>query len=552
MKRRLIGMPIVAALCAVVCLGLAAGAGAYSNNFDTDVAGWFNNSGTITQQPSGYANPAYADSIASASDGFHARLDRGPCGVDGPPPGGIGPSVNCSGPYTQWGGYGKTWNGPYQTQVDIYLDAAYANDPANEDSDVGNLDLITDPTNPAEKGTRFDYTSAINDNTGAHLRDFGFVVGTGQPASTCTGWVVNAQMNVNRSNAFPDDPSKSPECITGTGWFTFKHNFFENGDGNLEVLMQIIDVETSAVAADWSIVSADGSGPDPISTVGCNRYGWFSNQEIFGLPMDNASMTGGCAPVSTATLNVKKFYDANANGTKDVGETDIEGWKVQVSNGVDPAQVGTTAFTASALVPSSWTASEFSPIQTNWHPTTVTSVAQTLAAGDDKSVSFGNVCTGDAGGLTIGFWGNKNGLALIGSAQITLLQSLNLRNADGTIFNPTTAKTFQTWLSKATSTNMAYMLSAQLAAMELNVSTGKVDGSALVYAPAVTGANAAGFITVNALMAAANTELIHGLTKSGNAFRSYQETLKNALDQANQDQSTSFVQAVPCSFSFAA
>ena len=136
MKRRLFRTPIVAALFAVVLLGLAGPAGAYSNNFDSDTAGWFaNGANTITQQPSGYNNPAYADGITSASDGFHARLDRGECGFDAPQ-GGIGPSVNCSGPYTYWGndGRGSVWHGPYQTQVDIYLDAGYAADPANEDS----------------------------------------------------------------------------------------------------------------------------------------------------------------------------------------------------------------------------------------------------------------------------------------------------------------------------------------------------------------------------------------------------------------------------------
>ena len=132
-----------------------------------------------------------------------------------------------------------------------------------------------------------------------------------------------------------------------------------------------------------------------------------------------------------------------------------------------------------------------------------------------------------------------------------MLRNLNLRNADGSNFDPTTYAQVKTWLSKATATNMAYMLSAQLAAMELNVSNGKVSGSALVYAPGVTGANAAGFITVTALMTEANTSLAsNGSTTSGYPYRSYQETLKNALDQANQDNSTVFVQSSPCAFSF--
>ena len=58
-----------------------------------------------------------------------------------------------------------------------------------------------------------------------------------------------------------------------------------------------------------------------------------------------------------------------------------------------------------------------------------------------------------------------------------------------------------------TATNMAYMLSAQLAAMELNVEGGFVDGSALVYAPGTNGANGLGFATVHDLMSEANAEL---------------------------------------------
>ena len=123
----------------------------------------------------------------------------------------------------------------------------------------------------------------------------------------------------------------------------------------------------------------------------------------------------GTPPVDTATLNVTKFYDANANGTKDAGEGDITGWKVEVENG--STQSGTTPFTASGLAPGDYIASEFAPNEANWFATTDTSVPVTLAAGQTKSVSFGNVCTGDGGGLTIGFWGNKAGLALITGAR---------------------------------------------------------------------------------------------------------------------------------------
>jgi hypothetical protein len=108
---------------------------------------------------------------------------------------------------------------------------------------------------------------------------------------------------------------------------------------------------------------------------------------------------------------------------------------------------------------------------------------------------------------------------------------------------------FRNWLLSATATNMAYMLSAQLAAMELNVEAGFVNGNALVYAPGTNSANALGFATINALMTEANAELtLHPTALAGDSWRSYQEALKNALDKANNNQT--FVQPTPCPFTF--
>ena len=311
MKRKVFSTSIVAALCTVVLLGLASPAGAvptYSNGFETDTAGWFDSSdpafnpdfGTITREPSLSATAGgYASGIASSGgSSFHARLGRTTCYDD---PNGGGSTVNCPGPLTRWGGYGSTWFGGWTTQVDIYLDAAYAQ--ANADTSTGNLDLITDPTNPAQKGMRFDYSSAVNNANGVFMRDFGFSVATGpdpalvNPVPCTDGWIATAGNNVNRSgadtynHAFPHDP----QCIHGSGWYTFKHTFSADGN-NLKALMEIIDVDTAAVVADWTITSGDliVSPLGPSKSVGCNRYGWFTNQEIFGLPIDNASIDGGC------------------------------------------------------------------------------------------------------------------------------------------------------------------------------------------------------------------------------------------------------------------
>ena len=100
-----------------------------------------------------------------------------------------------------------------------------------------------------------------------------------------------------------------------------------------------------------------------------------------------------------------------------------------------------------------------------------------------------NVCLGPGGGLTLGFWSNKNGQALITSSDLQHLRDdFCLRNADGSEFNPTTAAQVKSFLLGATATNMANMLSAQLTAMYLNTAHGFVNGGAFLFA----GANPAG------------------------------------------------------------
>jgi hypothetical protein len=264
----------------------------------------------------------------------------------------------------------------------------------------------------------------------------------------------------------------------------------------------------------------------------------------------------------TATLNVAKFYDANANGFNDDAQP-IVGWKVNIHDGIDFDR-----FTPVTMIldPDDYVVSEYHPIQANWFQTAglLDGVAQnpinpvnvTLAADQNKTVTFGNLCVGAGGGLTLGFWSNKNGakaLSANSNAVLNGVLALNLRKADGGLLGSVNLATFQSWLLSANATNMANMLSAQLAAMKANVLNGNVVGTSLIYAPGTTSANSLGFATVNAIVAEANAELfLHGLTTSGgaqSAFRSYQEALKNALDKANNN--LNFVQGTPCPFSFA-
>jgi hypothetical protein len=136
----------------------------------------------------------------------------------------------------------------------------------------------------------------------------------------------------------------------------------------------------------------------------------------------------------------------------------------------------------------------------------------------------------------------------------TILNGLNLRTAAGGNFDLSNYLSFSqafaawsSWLASANSTNMAYMLSAQLAAMRLNVLAGFVQGGALLYAPELApfigsyptmGLDEDSyFITVNSLMTLANNELgmDDGYTPSGDLRRPYQNALKTVLDRANNN-----------------
>ena len=281
---------LAAVALGAVLVSSAAAAPTYSNGFEETLDDWTNFGGTITRQASGFTNPGgYANTVASAAGGFHARLDRRNESCFSKTGGG-GDAVLCQGPLTKWGGYNSTWPaGGYTTQLDIYLDTAYAT--ANNDSFGGNMACLLPPGNATEptcKGTRFDYSSAINNSSGAHLRDFGFNVSTGLLGDDCSGFTVLGTTNVDRIGANPNLPGH--QCIETSGWYTFKHTFSEE-NGFLKVLMEIIPAGGGAATASFTI-----TGIDPIGSVGCNRYGWFTNQEIWGLPIDNPSMTGCGTP----------------------------------------------------------------------------------------------------------------------------------------------------------------------------------------------------------------------------------------------------------------
>jgi hypothetical protein len=249
--------------------------GPYFNGFETNTAGWFTFSGaTVTRQPSGYMTGpgGYANGINSASGNYHARL-----GIDPSPDsctfgGGIAPIYY--GPYTNWGGYSSIFpTGGYFTRLDIYLDVQWAQ---------------------AHPDKRFDWASAINNTSGMHRRDFVFNAGTDP-----LGFVISGGNNSTRCGANPADPGHAPVQVSLSGWYTFEHAFTGVAGGPLVVVMRLINKSTNAVVGTW--VRSDPTDIIGV-TVGGNRYGWFVQNEIDDLAIDNSERTG---IVGTSNCEIK-------------------------------------------------------------------------------------------------------------------------------------------------------------------------------------------------------------------------------------------------------
>jgi len=176
-----------------------------------------------------------------------------------------------------------------------------------------------------------------------------------------------------------------------------------------------------------------------------------------------------------------------------------------------------------------------------------------------QRVEFGNVCTGAGGGYTLGFWSNKNGQKAIDAHSgvlAALVNSAYLANADGTRYYPS-GQSLSAWLLNATAKNMAYMLSAQYAAMYLNIHANpgptQVAANAIIAAAGTASAAAygtSGFARLSDVMAEAVYELsVAHSTPAGTDHRAVQESIKTALDMANNNRT--FVQPTPCAFTFA-
>jgi hypothetical protein len=290
-----------AAVFSVLLLsGAAIAAPDFFQGFETDTTGWSDDEATINRTPSGYTNSGgYASGIPSAAGGFHARIRNDGTSGCSPP---FSAATICYGPYTDWGdGFGNPTfpAGGYVTEADIYLDVAWA--AANPDY-------------------RFDWDSSIDDSTGNFLSDVVFNVGTAP-----TGFVVGTSPNAFRNSTFPSNPCPNPSTspntcrvpavITTSGWYTFQHYFHDDGSGDLRVDMSVLD-STGATVATWFIYPGP-TPPTPISAVGGNDYGWFANQEIHDLAVDNTELRTSTNAIKQDIRNYLAFYRSTVTDKED-------------------------------------------------------------------------------------------------------------------------------------------------------------------------------------------------------------------------------------------
>lgn len=142
------------------------------------------------------------------------------------------------------------------------------------------LDVFIDPTLWAI-GDGFDYSSAVNNQSGVHNRDFIFNAGQ----TTNNGFVINASNNsgfdFNEGSLINSDYYE----VTTAGWYTLEHVFYNQG-GVLAVDFNILDGVGALLHTETRSTAAD----DIATVIGGNRYGWVTYTDM-SLAIDNSTLS---------------------------------------------------------------------------------------------------------------------------------------------------------------------------------------------------------------------------------------------------------------------
>jgi hypothetical protein len=166
----------------------------------------------------------------------------------------------------------------------------------------------------------------------------------------------------------------------------------------------------------------------------------------------------------------------------------------------------------------------------------------TSTTGTMYVVSIGPDPSSTTGAQAVTFWDNSHNSKLITKTDLLSLDGLNLVDQHGVPFDPTTAAQLRAWLLTGPKATTAYQLSAQLAAMDLNVLTGYVKATDLVYAGGllpyasaygITGLTSGGFIDVQYLMQAANAVLGQVSAGTPDPNQAFEAALTSVFQAAN-------------------
>lgn len=318
---------------------------------------------------------------------------------------------------------------------------------------------------------------------------------------------------------------------------------------------------------DYAAATDDLSGFIGTGTLGYNGVavgaGYYDGPgDYFFRVRTKASMTATvvytyeppAAIIPLGSIGDRVWYDCNANGTQDTGEAGLVGWTVQLVQGGVVTQTKVTGadglYLFSGLAVGDYSVRVIA--KTGYNETydldglvSGDIASLHLNAGENRrDADFGYMTApvGCATGGSPGYW-SKKGLPLVKPADLAALSALRLvedSGADADFTNPTTGAfgggygadlataraAFGAYEAKGTAINMASQLSRQLAAFVLDLRSGEFASTTLMDCSAVPG----GRIKASDLVALADNALrANPYTPAGNANRTYQETLKNAL-----------------------
>ena len=268
--------------------------------------------------------------------------------------------------------------------------------------------------------------------------------------------------------------------------------------------------------------------------------------------------SGGVAPIASLLacpvwwICGVSFYDANLNGIQDAGECGIPGRLITIMGPSDTISLTTDAtggYCRSCLSRGRYTICQTLPDSTATCKWMTTTVCKTKDVIEPWRANIGSAYSCIEGARSIGYWSNNHSSEFITDADLSALRTLNLRNTNGSNFDPSTPSHYQSWLTSADASNMAYQLSEHLSALKLNVAHG-------LTAPAADVDNGHNLST---MMDYANCLLSNPIGSCGGAFigqngsattapsdlRSEQGRVKNIIKKVNSHGS--FVQPPPCS-----